>query len=200
MSEELITEELSAIEYTPQFSLLFEDESEQAQKIMRHKAWLQSIRHERPNVNRPYKVGVYIRYFNQTKYQDYLSYHKKQFADSIALCPKWELVGFYVDEGSSTPNMENAPEWSRLLNDCFEGKVDLILTQKISNVSKDPREIAICARMLAAQEKPIGIYFISEDVFTLATYYREDLKDPEFFPDPGWKILPEPETQEALLT
>ena len=184
--------------YTPQFSLLFEDESEQGQKLIRHKAWLQSIRHERPNVNHPYRVGVYIRYFNQTKYQNYLAFHKKQFADSIELCPKWELVDFYVDEGASPPYMETAEEWSRLLSDCFEGKVDLIITQKISNVTKNPREIAICARLLAAQNHPVGIYFISEDVFTLASYYLSDLKDPEFFPSPEWTLLPEPEERKEL--
>lgn len=84
MDENSTNNQVEALEYTPQFSLLFEDESEQGQKIIQHKAWLQSIRHERPLVNHPYKVGVYIRFFNQTKYENYLMYHKKQFADSIA--------------------------------------------------------------------------------------------------------------------
>lgn len=188
MEELDVFNRLEAIEVTPQFSLLFEDESEQAQKIAQHKAWLQSIRHERPNVARPFRIGVYIRYFNQTKYENYLSYHKKQFADSIALCPRWTLVDFYIDEGSSTPNMENAPEWSRLLNDCFEDKVDLIITQKVSNVSKDMSEVTICARLLASQPRPIGIYFISEDIFTLASYYQEDLRDFYFLPYDEWQL------------
>ena len=87
--------------------------------------------------------------------------------------------------------MENAPEWSRLMQDCMDGKVDLIITQKVSNVSKSPVEIAFCSRMLATQPHPIGIYFISEDIFTLASYYLEDLKDPEFFPSDDWKLLPD---------
>ena len=182
---------LEAIEYTPHFSLLFEDESEQAQLVARHKTWLQSIRHERPNTSHAYKVGVYIRYFNQTKYENYLAFHKKQFADSIALCPNWTLVDFYVDEGASAPKMETAESWSRLLNDCLDGKIDLIITQKVSNVSKDMSEITICARLLAAHDPPIGIYFISEDVFTLASYYSEDLHDVDFLPSADWKLLPE---------
>ena len=76
----------------------------------------------------------------------------------------------------------------RLIDDCKEGKVDLIITQKISNVSSDPMEIAFCARLLAAQEHPVGIYFISEEVFTLSSYYLEDLLDTEFFP-PDWKAI-----------
>lgn len=169
---------------------LFSDENdERAQEIALHKIWLQTIRRERPSTEKRFKIGVYIRYFNQTKYSDYLSYHKKQFQDTIGLCPAWELVGFYVDEGSTPPNMESAPRWGQLLQDCVEGKVNLIITQKISNVSKKSREIDLCARLLAQQKPPVGIYFISEDIFTLASYYLEDMRDTHFLPSPDWKSL-----------
>ena len=87
--------------------------------------------------------------------------------------------------------METAEEWSRLLQDCYEGKVDLIITQKASNVSKKQTELSFCARILASLKKPVGIYFISEDIYTLASYYQEDLKDPFFLPAPDWKLLPD---------
>ena len=111
-------------------------------------------------------------------------------------CPKWDFVGFYVDEGSTAPNMETAPEWSRLLQDCYDGKVDLVITQKASNISKKLSELAFCTRLLAALPHPVGIYFISEDIYTLASYYQEDLHDPVFFPSPDWKVLPEGQPQE----
>ncbi len=191
--------EMSAVidEDTPQFSLIFAEDSDQARKLANHKAWLQRIRHERPNTAHPYKVGIYIRYFNQTKHENYLEYHLKQFQDTMALCPKWELVDFYIDEGSSPPNMESAPEWCRLLDDCMDGKVDLIITQKVSNVSKKSHEITLCARMLAAHR--IGIYFISEDIFTLASYYLEDMRDTFMFPEEGWTPLPEDEGPGVML-
>ena len=62
-------------------------------------------------------------------------------------------------------------------------------TQKLSNATSDPQEIAFVARILAAQNPPIGIYFISEDIFTLASYYWIDMKDKGILPD-GWKVLP----------
>ena len=191
MEELDVFNRLEAINAVAQFGELYGDDMEKAKRLAAHKAWLQSIRHERPSVTHPFKVGVYIRYFNQTKYENYLSYHKKQFIDSLALCPKWEFIGFYIDNGSSTPYMENAPEWSRLLEDCMNGKVDLIITQKVSNVSRSPEEISLCARMLAAQPHPIGLYFISEDIFTLASYYLADLRDKEFMPLGDWKTLPD---------
>ena len=189
MDEMEVFTKLEEINAVTQYGELFGEDIDKAKQIAAHKSWLQSIRHERPSVTHPFRVGVYIRYFNQTKYDNYLSYHKKQFLDSVALCPKWEFVDFYVDNGASTPYMENAPEWCRLLEDCMAGKVDLIITQKVSNVSKAPEEISFCARMLAAQPHPVGIYFISEDIFTLASYYLTDLRDMEFMPTPDWKVL-----------
>lgn len=189
-SEQLTIKDTAEIEEQNPFDIAFRQIEEKPSKLAQHREWLKSIRHEYPSPSTPYKIGVYIRYFNQTKYDNYIEYHKQQFIDTIANCPNWKLIDFYIDDGAVAPNMESAPEWCRLLNDAFEGKVDLILTQKISNVSKKPAEISFCARMLAAQEHPIGIYFISEDLFTLASYYREDLKDTFFLPKQTEASLP----------
>ena len=153
--------------------------SEKAEQLAAHRLQMASIRKQYPHPAHPYKIGVYIRSFNQTKYENYL-----------ALCPKWTLVDLYIDEGQTAPYMENAPEWTRLLNDCFSGKIDLIITQKVSNVVRkdNDKQITFLASILAAQEHPVGIYFVSENIFTLATYYTEDLFALDFFPE-GQKQL-----------
>lgn len=197
MAEIDIYQKNADIEEAPKFSVIFGDEADRNDKIANHRTWLQSIRKEHPQTAKPYKVGIYIRYFNQTKYENYLDYHIKNFEDTLALCPQWTLVDYYIDEGSIAPNMESSPEWCRLLEDCFDEKVDLIITQKISNVSKKPQELTFISRLLASLEKPVGIYFISEDVFTLATYYLQDIKDTEFIPE-DFEILPEPNVRGAL--
>lgn len=192
MSNEVeVYERLMQIGEAQRFSTFFGASTEHAQKIAEHKAWLQNIRHERPNTAHHYRVAVYIRYYNQTKYDNYLEKHIQDFDDTLSLCPNWEFVGYYIDEGSTAPNMENAKEWSRLLQDCLDGKIDLVITQKVKNVSRKPHEVTYLARILARQNPPIGIYFISEDIFTLASYYREDTKDTFFLPSPGWKLLPD---------
>lgn len=191
MDEIDVYEKLNEITVAPQFSMIFSEDAAHSNKVAEHKAWLQTIRHERPNTAKPHKVAIYIRYFNQTKYENYLDYHKKQFIDTIGQCLNWDLVDFYIDEGATAPNMETAPEWSRLLSDCYEGKIDLIITQKISNVTKKMHEITLCARLLASLKNPVGIYFISEDIYTLASYYLNDMKDKYFLPTPDWKLLPD---------
>lgn len=160
-------------------------DTEKAERIAEHRLQLASIRKQYPHPAHPYKIGVYIRYFNQTNHENYLEKHIAHFKEGIDLCPKWTLVDFYIDEGQTAPSMENAPEWCRLLEDCFSGKVDLILTQKVSNVARkdNDRELTFISSILASQEHPVGIYFVSENIFTLATYYMEDMHALEFFPE-----------------
>ena len=170
---------------------------EQKALIRRHRLWLDQFRKEYPLPTHPYRIGVYIRFFNQTKYndEDYLEKHRQGFRDSISLCPLWTLVDFYVDTGASAPNIESAPGLCRLLNDCREGKIDLIVTQKISNMSRKAWDLALIIRMLASMG--IGIYFISEDIFTMATYYRLDMFDTDFLFS-GPEMLPDEEETPAL--
>ncbi len=199
MDELEIFSRMSGISATPPVISTIVMDDERTQLIAEHKLWLKSIRHERPSPSQHFRIGIYIRYFNQTKHENYLDYHVKQFIDTINLCPNWELVDFYIDEGSTAPRMESSKEWLRLLQDCFDHKVDLIITQKISNVSRDPMEMAFCSKVLATLTPPVGIYFISEDVYTTASYYMEDLRETEFFPEEGWQPLPEPEESRYLL-
>ena len=53
--------------------------TEHERMIQRHRAWLREIRRERPSTEKAYRIGVYIRFFNQTNYENYLDYHKVQF-------------------------------------------------------------------------------------------------------------------------
>ena len=57
-------------------------------------------------------------------------------------------------------------------------------------------EVTFCSRILAAQTPPIGIYFISEDLYTLASYYQDDLRDTIFLPDDEENLL-EDKSQEG---
>lgn len=164
-------------------------------KLAQHRVWMNSMPHEYPMPYTHYRIGVYIRYYNQTKYENYLEKHMQQFMDDISLCPNWMLVDFYVDYGMSAPRMKNAKEWCRLLEDCATGKVDLIVTQKVSNVSNNPQEMTMVSRMLASLSKPVGIYFISEDIFTLASYYTPEYRETNLLPV-GWKVLPQDELDE----
>jgi len=190
-------EDMSEIREEEKYENVFRrgiQENPREKLLAQNKLWLASIQHEYPMPYIPFKIGVYIRFYNQTQYSDdvYLSKHKQWFQDDIALCPRWTLVDYYVDFGAKAPHMESSKEWCRLLEDCFSGRVNLIVTQKASNISDDPDELTFISRILATQDQPVGIYFISEDIYTLASYYREDLTDRQLLPV-GWEPLPQDE-------
>ena len=110
------------------------------------------------------------------------------------------FVGFYVDEGSTAPNMESAPEWSRLLQDCYDEKVDLIITQKASKYLEEtlPNSLSVRASWQHSQSQWVFTSFrrifirwlpITRRIYTTRT----------FLPDPGWKILPDDEPRREML-
>ena len=59
MDELKVFNRLEAINAVAQFGELYGDDMEKAKRLAAHKAWLQSIRHERPSVTHPFKVGLY---------------------------------------------------------------------------------------------------------------------------------------------
>lgn len=64
-----------AMRYGTQESPFAKDPQVEAHRrmIARHKLWLESITHEYPSPYEHYRIGIYIRYFNQTKYPNYFA-------------------------------------------------------------------------------------------------------------------------------
>lgn len=69
--------------------------------VEQHRQWLKSIRHETPSPKIPFKVAVYIRFFNQTKYGDeeYLERNKEVFRATLAQ---------YLMTGTDAPGSGNS--------------------------------------------------------------------------------------------
>lgn len=79
MSDLAVQNRESEQEVMPSFDFLLERETERNTLLAEHRAWLKEIKRERPLPKTHYRVAVYIRYFNQTRYEDYLSAHKSNF-------------------------------------------------------------------------------------------------------------------------
>ncbi len=46
------------------------EENPKEKLLAKHRLWLANIQHEYPMLYIPYRIGVYIRFFNQTQYSD----------------------------------------------------------------------------------------------------------------------------------
>ena len=92
MEDEKFYQSLSEIGNAQDLSEIYDRENDFAEKLNEHREWLRNIRHERPSTLKHFRVAIYIRYFNQTKHENYLDYQIKQFQSTLDLCPIWSLV------------------------------------------------------------------------------------------------------------
>jgi len=72
--------------------------------------------------------------------------------------PEWEYVGVYADEGI-TGTKADRPEFVRLLDDCRQGKVDMIITKSISRFARNTVTLLSTVREL----KSLGIDIFFEE-------------------------------------
>lgn len=86
----------------------------------------------------------------------------QHFQQMIAANDRWEEVGIYADEGKSGTNMKKRAQFQKMLQDCRDGKIDLILTKSVSRFARNTMDCLRVVRELKALNPPVGVYF--EDV------------------------------------
>ena len=77
---------------------------------------------------------------------------------------EWDLAGIYLEAGVSGTKAENRPELQRLLEDCRQGKIDLILTKSISRFARNTTDCIQMVRTLTGLG--VDILFEKENIHT----------------------------------
>ena len=90
---------------------------------------------------------------------------KDYYEKLIESHPGWTLVGIYADRGISGTSREKRPEFNRMLQDCRDGKIQMILTKSVSRFARNTVDSLNTIREL--KKLGIGIQFEKEDIFTL---------------------------------
>ena len=93
-------------------------------------------------------------------YEEYVNSH-----------PSWNLVGIYSDNAISGTTI-NRPEFQRLLQDCRDGKIDLVITKSITRFARNTVILLQTTREL--KELGIDCYFEKENMHSISP-------DGEFF-------------------
>lgn len=114
------------------------------------------------------RVAVYARVstdnINQTSSYELQRNH---YTDLIKRNPNWILVDIYADEGISGTSLSHRDEFLRMIQDCKDGKIDLIITKSVSRFARNIVDFVACVRELKALKNPVGVLFESEGVNTL---------------------------------
>lgn len=78
----------------------------------------------------------------------------------------WELVGIYADE-ALTGTKDDRPEFQRMLADCRDGKIDMIITKSVTRMARNTLTLLSTAREL--KELGIDIFFEKENIHTMSS-------------------------------
>lgn len=116
-------------------------------------------------VNRK-KVAAYCRV--STDNEEQLSSYEAQvtyYTGYISNNPEYEFAGIYADEGITGTNTKKREQFNKMIEDCLEGKIDLIITKSISRFARNTLDCLNYVRKL--KELGVGVYFEKENIDTL---------------------------------
>lgn len=92
---------------------------------------------------------------------------KREYTKLIAEHPNWRMVDIYADEGISATSTKNRRDFLRLIEDCKAHKVTLILTKSVTRFARNTVDCISICRELKALNPPVGVFFETENIFTL---------------------------------
>ena len=100
------------------------------------------------------RVAAYARVSMDTeRLMHSISAQISYYSELIQKNPEWEYVGVYADFGISGTRIEKRTEFSSMLRDCEDGKIDIILCKSISRFARNTVDLLNTVRRL----KAIGI-------------------------------------------
>ena len=112
------------------------------------------------------KVAAYCRV--STDSEEQASSYEVQVAhytQFIQKNPEWELAGIYADDGITGTNTKKREEFNRMIQDCMDGKIDMIITKSISRFARNTLDCLKYIREL--KEKNIPVFFEKENINTM---------------------------------
>ncbi len=113
------------------------------------------------------KVAAYARVSKETeRLQHSLSAQVSYYSELIQKHPGWEYAGVYADYGITGTQTGKRDEFQRMIADCEDGKIDVILTKSISRFARNTVDLLETVRFL--KTLGIEIQFEKEKINTLS--------------------------------
>lgn len=112
------------------------------------------------------RVAAYCRVSTDHKEQlESFESQKKHYTDLINEHKGWVLAGIYADEAITGTDVAKRDDFNRLINDCLNGDIDMVLTKSISRFSRNTVDTIKYTRLL--KDKGIAVIFEQENINTL---------------------------------
>ncbi|MBN2899900.1 MAG: recombinase family protein, partial [Clostridia bacterium] len=78
---------------------------------------------------------------------------------------EWEFAGIFADDGISGTNTKKREEFNRMIDECMEGNIDLVITKSISRFARNTLDCLKYIRQL--KDKNISVFFEKENINTM---------------------------------
>lgn len=89
----------------------------------------------------------------------------EHYTEFITKNPTWQFAGIYADDGISGTGTKKREEFLRMIDDCMNGKIDMIVTKSISRFARNTIDCLQYIRQL--KEKNIPVIFEKENINTM---------------------------------
>ena len=89
----------------------------------------------------------------------------KYYTDLIQKNEEQEFVGIFADKAISGTSVRRREDFLRLIEDCMDRKIDMIITKSITRFARNTQDTLRYVRLL--REKNVAIYFEVEKINTL---------------------------------
>ena len=90
---------------------------------------------------------------------------KNYYTDKIMTNREWTMAGIFADEGITGTSARKRPEFLRMIRQCKQGKIDIVLTKSISRFARNTVDCLNYVRAL--KELGIAVIFEKENMNTL---------------------------------
>lgn len=97
----------------------------------------------------------------ENSYEAQIAYYTRKIESN----KNWNCVGIYADEGKTATDTKLRDSFNDMIEDCYAGKIDLILTKSISRFARNTVDFLRIIREL--KERQVRIIFEKENIDTM---------------------------------
>ena len=121
------------------------------------------------SLDRKYITCAYCRVSTDSEMQQSSFEIQKLHYEKLASAhPNWDLQKIYADEGISGTSTKGRRQFNEMIAACERGEFDLILTKSVSRFARNVLDCIDTVRRLKDQKHPVGVYFETDNLFTLS--------------------------------
>ncbi|MGI6665771.1 MAG: recombinase family protein [Christensenellaceae bacterium] len=112
------------------------------------------------------RVAAYCRVSTETEEQN-SSYEVQvaHYTEFIKKNTEWEFAGIFADDGISGTNTKKREKFNRMIAECMDGNIDMVITKSISRFARNTLDCLQYIRQL--KDKNISVYFEKENINTM---------------------------------